>query len=109
MSEEAVDVLAVMRHAVSVLHGAADDGEMDRRYAEDLHKAYVVVVDLLAASREALNYVATVAVGCHGEKCREAWCYSCWGEEEADAAAERARAVYAAAHAAIAKATRIKD
>lgn len=43
-----VDVRAAIRHAVSALHGAADDGADTRRYADALHKAGVAVDELIA-------------------------------------------------------------
>ena len=54
---------------------------------------------LAEALRALLPFVATQAVGCHGDKCRESWCYSCSGEEEADEAAERGREACHAARA----------
>ena len=61
--------------------------------------------DLLEALREIMPFTATAAIGCHGEKCREPWCHSCNGEEEAEAAAQKGCDAYAKARAAIARAT----
>ena len=61
--------------------------------------------DLLEALREIMQFTATAAIGCHGDKCREPWCYSCNGEEEAEEAAQKGCDAYAKARAAIAKAT----
>lgn len=47
-----VDVRAAIRHAVSALHGAADDGADTRRYADALHEAGVAVAELIAAADE---------------------------------------------------------
>ncbi|HEV2540236.1 MAG TPA: hypothetical protein VGU03_11065 [Frateuria sp.] len=44
-----VDVLRVMQHAVSVLHGTADDGADTRRYADALHAAKGAVAELIEA------------------------------------------------------------
>lgn len=49
----AVDVLAVMRHAVSAMHGAADDGADTRRYADALHEAREAVARLIDAAGQA--------------------------------------------------------
>ena len=61
--------------------------------------------DLLEALREIMPFTATAAIGCHGEKCREPWCHSCNGEEEAEAAAQKGCDAWAKARAAIARAT----
>lgn len=61
--------------------------------------------ELLEALREIMPFTATAAIGCHGDKCREPWCYSCNGEEEAEDAAQKGCDAYAKARAAIAKAT----
>lgn len=62
------------------------------------------VSELVESLRAVLPYVATQAVGCHGDKCREPWCYSCFGEDEADEAAARGASAYRAAHDALARA-----
>lgn len=55
--------------------------------------------------REALTailpYVATQSVGCHGDKCREIWCYSCNGEHDASFAAMAGAEAYCVARAAL--------
>lgn len=61
--------------------------------------------DLLEALKEIMPFIATAAIGCHGEKCREPWCHSCNGEEEAEAAAQKGCDAWAKARAAIARAT----
>ena len=61
--------------------------------------------DLLEALREIMPFTATAAIGCHGDKCREPWCYSCNGEEEAEEAAQKGCDAYHKARVAIAKAT----
>ena len=61
--------------------------------------------DLLEALKEIMPFTATAAIGCHGEKCREPWCHSCNGEEEAEAAAQKGCDAWAKARAAIARAT----
>lgn len=47
-----VDIRAAIRHAVSALHGAADDGADTRRYADALHEASVAVAELIAAAND---------------------------------------------------------
>jgi nitroreductase len=39
-----------MRHSVSVLHHAADEGVIERRYADALHEGKQAVADLVNAS-----------------------------------------------------------
>lgn len=55
--------------------------------------------DIIEALRYALTnllpYVATQPVGCKGDKCREPWCYSCYGEERASECADRASEAHA--------------
>ena len=50
--------------------------EIDRLTAENER--------LRAALKGVLPYVATQAIGCYGDKCREPWCFSCNGEEGAE-------------------------
>ena len=45
--------LAAIRHAVSALHHAADEGTCDRRYADALQQAGETLDELIAAAREA--------------------------------------------------------
>ncbi len=47
------------------------------------------IAGLIDALESVLPFVATQSVGCHGYKCREAWCWSCYGEEDAQKAAEQ--------------------
>ena len=44
--------IAAIRHAVSALHGAADDGADTRRYAEALQEAGSAIDELIAADEE---------------------------------------------------------
>lgn len=46
-----VDVLVVMRHSVSALHGAADKGAVLRHYADSLHVAKEAVDELIEAAK----------------------------------------------------------
>ena len=61
----------------------------------------------LALAREALEgvlpYVMTQAVGCHGDKCREPWCYSCNEEDDAYRAADTAKVAMKTARACLAE------
>ena len=61
--------------------------------------------DLLEALKEIMPFIATVNIGCHGEKCREPWHHSCNSEEEAEAAAQKGCDAWTKASAAIARAT----
>ena len=60
---------------------------------------------LLEALQAIMPFTATMAIGCHGEKCREPWCHSCNGEDEAEEAAQKGCDAFAKARAAIARAT----
>lgn len=78
------------------------------RIAEKRAKALEIERDQLLAEVKQLRtvlggvlpYVATQAVGCHGDKCREPWCISCNGDDEAHAEAAKALAAYQVAHTA---------
>lgn len=59
--------------------------------------------DLLELLIQILPFVVTQPIGCHGDKCREAWCFSCNGEYDAEAAASRGMELYGKAHSLIAK------
>ena len=80
------------------------------RIAEGRAKALEIERDQLRAEVKRLRavlggvlpYVATQAIGCHGDKCREPWCTSCNGDDEAHAEAEKALAAYQVAHTALA-------
>ena len=94
------------RQAVACVHGGSKRGA--KAYAEMSEanaRLIAAAPDLLEALREIMPFTATAAIGCHGEKCREPWCHSCNGEEEAEAAAQKGCDAYAKARAAIAKAT----
>jgi hypothetical protein len=67
---------------------------------DELRKANA---ELLEALKAVLPNVAMQAVGCRGDRCREAWCWSCFGEESAEASAQAGCDAYAKANAAIAK------
>jgi hypothetical protein len=61
--------------------------------AADRIEAQAAEIDRLReALRGCLPYIATQAVGCHGDKCREPWCYSCRSEDDAYAAADKGSA-----------------
>jgi len=78
------------------------------RYADELEqerkRLYAINQELLEALKATLPFVVTQSIGCHGYKCREPWCWSCCGEEDAEAAAQRGQAAHVSARAAIAKA-----
>lgn len=56
---------------------------------------------LTAALENVLPFVQTFATGCHGDKCRRGWCYSCYDEGDAITAGSRGLAAYQAARAAL--------
>lgn len=79
----------------------------ERRFSE-LHEAYAKLdalnAQLVEALKGVLPYVATEAIGCHGYKCRESWCWSCNSEEDAEAAAIKGKLAAVKASAALAAA-----
>ena len=60
--------------------------------------------DMYAALEKMGSYFPHSIVECRGDKCREPWCASCYGEEEAEEAMARVAADIAAYRAALAKA-----
>lgn len=62
--------------------------------ASDTRTLAAAIDVALAEAREALGkaeaYIPTETVECHGDKCRQLWCVSCFGEEEAEREIERA-------------------
>jgi hypothetical protein len=110
------DLRALVAEPVMVVHVRNGDNNFALRhqpwpdgthllYSERQIHAPLDRIDALeAAARAVMPYVATRAVGCHGDKCRESWCYSCCGEDEAAEAAEKGRDAYHTLHHAITKA-----
>ena len=78
--------------------------EMQIEYASasELRRLHEVNADLVEALQSISPYVVTQSVGCHGYKCREAWCWSCNPEEDADEAVSKALFAYQKALAALA-------
>ena len=94
-------------HAENEDYGATCD-HLTRENAE--HIGEIVTLkeqrdDLLEALKGVLPFLATETTKCHGDKCREAWCSSCFAEEDAAIAAEMGRTALMVAHNAITKAT----
>jgi len=56
---------------------------------------------LAEALRETLRYLPSGIVFCHGDKCRESWCESCFGEDYAEEAMEKVRATQESATVAL--------
>ena len=56
---------------------------------------------LRKALKPILRFVPQSIVECRGDKCREPWCASCYGEDAAITALDRASAEAAAARAAL--------
>jgi hypothetical protein len=57
---------------------------------------------LEAALRDALRYFPTGTVRCRGDKCRDPWCESCYGEDAAEAWLTKAQSEFAKVRAALA-------
>lgn len=65
---------------------------------------YAAASDMYAALEKMGSYFPHSIVECRGDKCREPWCASCYGEEAAEEAMARVAADIAAYRAALAKA-----
>ncbi|MBN5141618.1 hypothetical protein JY471_03640 [Stenotrophomonas maltophilia] len=69
--------IAAIRHAVSALHGAADDGADTRRYADALQEAGAAIDELIAADEEYNRareaWLASPAIHDQFQATREAW------------------------------------
>lgn len=65
--------------------------------------------ELLEALKDIIKYVSGDTVECRGNKCRDLWCVSCYGEEEAGGAAEKSRNAIRKARDAIAKVEVLED
>lgn len=92
-------------HAENEDYGATCD-HLIRENAE--HIGEIVALkeqrdELLEALKGVLPFLATETTKCHGDKCREAWCSSCFAEEDAEIAAEMGRTALMVARNAIAK------
>lgn len=81
-------------------------GHRDARHAaaEIANEADAVIAELLEALELAIQYVPMQVIACNGLKCREPWCESCCGYEEARDAVEKAQKDLANIRAAITKA-----
>ena len=78
--------------------------ERDRTFALMLARAEAAEADaarLREALKPILRFVPQSIVECRGDKCREPWCASCYGEDAAITALDRASAEAAAARAAL--------
>ncbi len=101
----------VMHESATHVRIVGADGENiwheDKRCHRVMNDARLIASapELLEILRNILPFVATQAIGCHGDKCREEWCFSCNGEEDAEAAAKRGSEFFAEAHSLIAKVT----
>lgn len=82
------------------------DGQVDlHEVADELRRLHALNAELLDALKTAEPFVVTQSVGCHGYKCREPWCWSCYDEDEAELSALLGAAAAAKARAVIAKVT----
>ncbi len=94
-------------HKENVDYGATID-YLTRENAEQIGEIVALKEqrdELLEALKGVLPFLATETTKCHGDKCREAWCSSCFAEEDAEIAAEMGRTALMVAHNAITKAT----
>ena len=77
----------------------------EHRPSTDPGAAPVDVIARLTSALQGLMEFAAGALGtaaCHGDKCRLAWCESCYDEDDANAAVDRACVAYRQAEAALA-------
>ena len=72
--------------------------------AAELRRLHEVNVELLGALIAVTPYITTATTACHGDKCREPWCTSCNGDDDAEESAQKGSDAYGNAHKAIAKA-----
>jgi hypothetical protein len=84
----------VSAHSVDVLAVFDDELIKSRMRGDAQGHAHLLaarqsVAALISAARNVIPYIATQTIGCHGSKCREPWCYSCYPEDEAAAEAQK--------------------
>ena len=80
--------------------------DWDKNYCltvAELRRLHQVNQELVEALEGLMPYIATQATGCYGDKCREPWCFSCNGADDAFAAAEKGQDACAKASEVLAK------
>ncbi len=97
--------LADLLNAATLYTNDGDVSSIPERASDELRRLDALNAQMLEALKACQNYVATQAVGCYGDKCREPWCYSCSGDDEAGAEARKGMLAYQLVCAAIAAAT----
>lgn len=90
---------------VSMLAGTVAKPSWDQIkhiYAREAERAEALLAEAVEALKGALMYFPQDTVECRGDKCREPWCVSCFGQEaaevglsKADTKATNARAIVA--------------
>jgi hypothetical protein len=92
-AESALSTLRAERDAAFAMSRCECGGDEVCRNLSAMHADRTAlraeVEGLRKAAKAVRPYIATQPVGCHGDKCREPWCYSCCGEDEADKAAQK--------------------
>lgn len=78
------------------------------RHAAELRRLHALNQELLDVLKAVGPFIVTQPVGCHGDRCREPWCWSCYDNDEAESAAQQGATAAAKARAAIAKAEGLK-
>lgn len=80
-----------------------EGGVADVWNEEDAH-LIAAAPELYYALEGMLKYIPDGIVECRGDKCREPWCSSCYGFEEAESALDQIRFDYQRSKVALAKA-----
>ena len=88
---------AIMLERPNVKAATRQDAAAKLRHLHSLNQ------ELVEALEGLMPYIATQATGCYGDKCREPWCFSCNGADDAFAAAEKGQDACAKASEVLAK------
>ena len=80
------------------------DPDLIQEAAAELRRLHALNQELLDVLKAVGPFIVTQPVGCHGDRCREPWCWSCYDNDEAESAAQQGATAAAKARAAIAKA-----
>ena len=110
--DKCVAELDAARAREQALKAEADTFHMQYRMTCDVESKAALVRAEQAEAREAktrealkavLPFVATQRMACGGMKCRESWCESCQGEDDAEVSAQAGREAHEMALAALAE------
>lgn len=116
MSAQRVDVRTALQpflrdyQFASIKHGKTDDNAIEVDAAEErliaaIEQRDAAVAELIEAAADAQQDRMDQVVECHGDRCRELNCASCFGEDMAEQYVERANARATRLRAALARCT----